>query len=146
MDGGDLGERFEYGGVSDVAQMKYVIDTGESGKDFGSQQAVGIADDTDLHRVRLKICAQPFFAGFCCRLHDRQRDQRLGEGTPAFRDLRWLGNKPRSSFFASANRVLRQRSCARCAVQRIRRREALYRKRSAGKRCCGNGPHTCMAE
>ncbi len=61
MDRSNARERFEDGGVADITEVKDVFDTLERGKYFRAQQTVGIADDADLHRLKLRIWDQiPF--------------------------------------------------------------------------------------
>ena len=49
VDGSDLPERFEYLGVANVAEVKDVVDAAQGGPYLRTQQAVGVADDADLH-------------------------------------------------------------------------------------------------
>lgn len=52
----DLSQGFENGSIADVAQMQNALDTGEEGQNLRTEQAVGVAEDTPLHRLKLSSC------------------------------------------------------------------------------------------
>jgi hypothetical protein len=53
-DGRNFQKGFEDGGIAHVAKMQNLIDAGERGSNFWSEQPVSIADDADFHRLKLK--------------------------------------------------------------------------------------------
>ena len=52
-DGSDFGEIVEDGGFAHIAEVEDAVDTGESGQDFGAEEAVGIGDDSEFHVFRI---------------------------------------------------------------------------------------------
>jgi len=67
MDGSDFFQCLEDGRSADVAQMQDVIDAGECGKHFRAQKSVGVADDSNLHLLKLRTRDQRPFLGFTSR-------------------------------------------------------------------------------
>ena len=56
LGGSNFGEFVEDGGFAHVAAVKNAVDAGESGQDFGAEEAVGIGDDSEFHVFRIS-CA-----------------------------------------------------------------------------------------
>jgi hypothetical protein len=48
-DGGELAQFLEDGDFADVAEVEDGFDSGQGGSDFGTEQAVGVAQDADFH-------------------------------------------------------------------------------------------------
>lgn len=65
MHGRDAHKFLEDSAIAYVAEVQNVVDTGESRRNFGPQQAVCIADDADLHLPKPKRDFQPFFSFGC---------------------------------------------------------------------------------
>lgn len=61
-DGRNFQKGFEDGWIAHVAKMQNLIDAGQRGSNFWSQQPVSIADDADLHRLKLKRRPQRLLA------------------------------------------------------------------------------------
>jgi hypothetical protein len=60
-DGGDrsdFGELVEDGDFADVTDMEDAVDAAKCGSDFGSEKAVGVADDAEEHEVRIAGLAE----------------------------------------------------------------------------------------
>ena len=56
----DLRELVENGNLADIAEMKYVVDAFERGKDFRAKKAVGVADDAEFHAFRISGAKRSF--------------------------------------------------------------------------------------
>ena len=52
--GGDFAQVIENGDFAYVAEVEDARDAGEGGEDFGAEEAVGVADDSDFHLVSVE--------------------------------------------------------------------------------------------